>query len=182
MTQRVFPREAERPMYLVSCCRRHADGLVRAQLCGGNLERCIPDAGSDGSAAASTGGRCGFCTEDRELLLYGLELADWAPELLALQRIRDRAFERRLERASDLRGACQGSVSEQTVRFGAARRCCEGRRSVEAQVVTRLVGEVGPLLHARIGHGKDDDVRTVFERDGCDDVSDVAPPRDALQR
>src|SRR4029079_13191504 len=72
---------------------------------------------SAGGGAAGAGRSGCFCSEQRELLLHGLELTDRSAELLALLRVGDRKLERGLKRTSDLRRARERSVVEEVLRL-----------------------------------------------------------------
>src|SRR5262249_7321552 len=120
---------------------------------------------------------CGFGTEERQLLLDGLELAERSAELFALQHVPHRAFESRLQGASDLRGASQCCVVEQALSFTAARWRSLDRSVGELQVVTRLVSQIHPLVHARISNSHNDDVRLSVEGHCRDDAGNIAAPR-----
>ena len=75
------------------------------------------------------------------------------------------------------RAAC----SKRLLRLSTVGRCGQCSGAVELEVVTRLVGEIRPLVHACIRDGQDDDVGTSVEGHRRHDAIDVATPWHARQ-
>ena len=153
--QHMLVGEADRAMHLVCDGGAFGGGLAGADFRGGRFEqhRVVERiAVLDGIGGGAGGGeRCRrFAGEPREVLLYGLEFADFALERHAFIGVSDAERQDRFKRAGQLRTAYGRPHQHQ--RGGIERRRRAGNHfcAIESHRIRAIAGEIFPFAYAAV--------------------------------